>query len=111
VSAVSQHTTLPVAFSANDAGARNNNPWFEIENARRQPTKLSNSLRPVAFLGMPNKPIKIEIVQEGDNRFMVKPFADGTEERMPIVKLPRKKRYPDRPYWTWSFDKTRKKGV
>jgi hypothetical protein len=27
----------------------------------------------------------------------------------PIVKLPRKKRYPDRPYRRWDFDKSSKK--
>lgn len=59
---------------------------------------------------MSRDPTKIEIIQEGDGRFLVKTFADVTEERTPIVKLPRKKRYPDRPYWTWSFDKSRKKG-
>ena len=60
---------------------------------------------------MPKKPVKIEIIQDGDERFLVKTFTDGTEERTPIVKLPRKKRYPDRPYWTWTFyDKTKKKG-
>ena len=59
---------------------------------------------------MSRDPTKIEIIQEGEGRFLVRTFADGTEDRMPIVKLPRKKRYPDRPYWTWSFDKSRKKG-
>jgi hypothetical protein len=62
------------------------------------------------IFGMSRDPTKIEIIQEGEGRFLVKTFADGTEERTPIVKLPRKKRYPDRPYWTWSFDKSRKKG-
>jgi len=62
------------------------------------------------IFGMSRDRTKIEIIQEGEGRFLVKTFADGTEERTPIVKLPRKKRYPDRPYWTWSFDKSRKKG-
>lgn len=57
---------------------------------------------------MPKKPIKIEIVQEGDARFVLKAFADGTEERLPIVKLPRKTRYPPRTYRKWDF--SRKKG-
>jgi hypothetical protein len=59
---------------------------------------------------MSRDPTKIEIIQEGDGRFLVRTFGDGTEEWTPIVKLPRKKRYPDRPYWSWSFDKSRKKG-
>ena len=40
--------------------------------------------------GMPKKPIKIEIILEGDGRFLLKVYADGSEERVPIVKLPRK---------------------
>jgi hypothetical protein len=56
------------------------------------------------------KPIKIEIVQEGNLRFMVKTFADSSEERVPIVKLPRKQRFPPRPYWHWNLNKSRKKG-
>ncbi|MBR1248885.1 hypothetical protein JQ609_18365 [Bradyrhizobium sp. AUGA SZCCT0169] len=63
---------------------------------------------------MAKTPLSIEIVQEGEERFIVKTFADGSEQRVPIVKMPRKKRYPDRPYWTWNFDKfdkSKKKGV
>jgi hypothetical protein len=55
------------------------------------------------------RPIAIEIVQEGDERYVLKTFADGSEERTPIVKLPRKRsRFP---YRKWSFDKSRKKGL
>ena len=43
---------------------------------------------------------KIEVVQEGDVRVLIKTFADGSEERQPIVKLPRKKR--SRPKVDWS---------
>jgi hypothetical protein len=50
------------------------------------------------------KPIKIEIVQEGNLRF------DRSEERVPIVKLPRRQRFPPRPYWHWNLNKSRKKG-
>lgn len=57
---------------------------------------------------MPKKPIKIEIIQEGDERFLFRTFADGTEERLPLVKQPRKpSRYP---YRKVTFDKSRKKG-
>jgi hypothetical protein len=47
------------------------------------------------------KPVKVEIVDEDGERLVVKTFADGTEEREPVVKLPRKRRYPPRPYWQW----------
>jgi hypothetical protein len=39
---------------------------------------------------MLKKLIKIEIIQEGDERFLLKQYADGSDERVPIVKLPRK---------------------
>jgi hypothetical protein len=57
---------------------------------------------------MPKKPIKIEVVQKGDARFLLKIFADGSEECEPIVKLPRKP--PRFPYRKVTFDKSRKKG-
>ena len=59
---------------------------------------------------MPKKPVSIEVVQEGDERFLVKTYANGETVRESIVKGPRRKRYPDRPYWHWTFDKTKKKG-
>jgi hypothetical protein len=59
---------------------------------------------------VPKKPKKVIIRQEGEERLIVKTFADGSEEREPVVKLPRKKRYPPRPYWQWHLNKGRKKG-
>jgi hypothetical protein len=59
---------------------------------------------------MPKKPVKIEVVQVGGERYLLKIFADGSEEREPILKSPRKKRYPDRPYWHWNFEKSKKTG-
>ena len=44
------------------------------------------------------KPKSIVVVEEGDERYILKTFSDGSEEREPVVKLPRKKRYPPRPY-------------
>jgi hypothetical protein len=57
---------------------------------------------------MPKKPIKIEVIQEGDERFLLRCYADGSEERVPIVKLPRKP--PRYRYRTVSLDKSKKKG-
>jgi hypothetical protein len=57
---------------------------------------------------MPKEPVAIEIVQEGDERFMVKTYEDGSVERVPIVTLPGKP-----PRWRYrkvSLDKSRKKG-
>jgi hypothetical protein len=59
---------------------------------------------------MSKKLTEVEIVQEGDERFILKTFSDGSEERELVVKLPRKKRYPPRPYWHWDLNKSRKKG-
>jgi len=53
---------------------------------------------------MKRKPVKIEIVDESEGRFIVRTYADDIVEREPIVRLPRKKRYPPRPYWEWKFD-------
>ena len=53
--------------------------------------------------------IHIEIVQEGDERYVLKTFADGSEERTPILRLPRKRsRFP---YRKWSFNKSKNKGL
>jgi len=57
---------------------------------------------------MSKKQIKIEVVQEGDERFLLKGYADGSEERTPIVKLPRKP--PRYRYRTVTLDKSKKKG-
>jgi hypothetical protein len=59
---------------------------------------------------MAKKPKSIVVVDEGDERFIVKTFSDGSVEREPVVTLPRKKRYPPRPYWHWNLNKGRKKG-
>jgi hypothetical protein len=52
--------------------------------------------------------VKIEVVQEDEGRFIVRTFADGRVERLPIVKLPRKP-----PRWRYrkvSLNRSRKKG-
>jgi hypothetical protein len=41
--------------------------------------------------------VEIRVVQEGDERFLMRKFSDGTAERLPIVKLPRKERRPGPP--------------
>jgi hypothetical protein len=58
---------------------------------------------------MHKKPTKIEIIQEGDDRFLLKNYDDGSEERVPIVKLPRKP--PRYRYRTVTLDKSKKRGV
>ena len=41
---------------------------------------------------MARKLVGIEVIEEGDERFLVKTFEDGSEERKPIVTEQRKKR-------------------
>jgi hypothetical protein len=62
----------------------------------------------LSFVPMAKNPTKIEVMQEGDERFLLMTFADGREERRPIVKLPRKP--PRFSYRKVTFDKSRKKG-
>jgi len=58
---------------------------------------------------MSRKPIKVEIVGAGDERVLLKIYDDGTEERTPVVKTPRKKRNSARPYWHWKLGTGRRK--
>jgi hypothetical protein len=58
---------------------------------------------------MPKRPVKIEITQEGDQRVLLKVFDDGTKERTPIVKMPKKRRNASRPYWYWELGTGRRK--
>jgi hypothetical protein len=48
---------------------------------------------------MAKKPVGIEVIEEGDQRFLVKTFDDGSQERQLIMKEPRKKR-PRRIDWS-----------
>jgi hypothetical protein len=58
---------------------------------------------------MPKKPITIEIVEEGENRFLLKTYDDGTEERTPVNTSPKTKRKISRPYWYWQMGTGRRK--
>lgn len=51
---------------------------------------------------------EVRVVQEGDERFLVTTFSDGSIERLPIVKLPRKERRPGPPRFR-DMNKGRKK--
>jgi hypothetical protein len=54
---------------------------------------------------MGKRPLRVSIVEERGERVIVRTFADGSEERERIVKLPRRKRYPPRPYRHWKLGK------
>jgi hypothetical protein len=59
---------------------------------------------------MAKKQDGIEVIEEGIERFLVKTFDDGSEERQPIVKEPRKKR-PRRIDWSRKLKSGLKRGV
>jgi hypothetical protein len=59
---------------------------------------------------MPKKPVKIEVVEEGDERFLLKVFPDGSVERRPIVKEPKKKRARPRVDWSRKLSTGLKRG-
>ncbi len=58
---------------------------------------------------MSKKPIRVEILQNGDERVLLKVYADHTEERTPIVRAEKKRRPALRPYWYWSLATGRRK--
>ena len=58
---------------------------------------------------MSKKIVKVEIVQDGDERALLKTYDDGTEERTPILKAEKKSRERPRPYWYWSLGTGRRK--
>jgi hypothetical protein len=58
---------------------------------------------------MPKKLIKVEIVQDGKQRVLLKTFDDATQERTPVVQGEKKNRERQRPYWYWSLGTGRRK--
>jgi hypothetical protein len=58
---------------------------------------------------MVKKRTAIEVIEQGDERILLKTFDDGSEERRPIVKEPRKKR-PRRIDWSRKLSTGLKRG-
>ena len=59
---------------------------------------------------MQRKLVKVEIVEEETGRFLVQAFSDGSEERLPIVEEPpRKKRLSAKIAWYWDLKSGRRK--
>jgi hypothetical protein len=58
---------------------------------------------------MAKKPIKVQIVNEGQERFLLKVYADGSEERRPIVRELKKKRQSAKIAWYWDLKTGRRK--
>jgi len=64
----------------------------------------------LAFFGMTKRSIKVEVIEEGDKRFLLNVYADGTEERKLIVKgEKRKKRLSSKVAWYWDLRTGRRK--
>lgn len=55
------------------------------------------------------KPIKVEIVDGPQGRFIVRAYSDGKKEREPVVQLPGNKRFRPRPCRQWDLSRTKKK--
>ena len=57
-------------------------------------------MREKSYPVMPKQPTSVEIIERGDQRFLLKTYADGTEERVSIVtKPPKKKRLSNKIAW------------
>jgi hypothetical protein len=49
---------------------------------------------------MPKQPTSVEIIEQGDKRVLLKTYADGTKECVPIVtEPPKKKRLSNKIAW------------
>jgi hypothetical protein len=59
---------------------------------------------------MRKKIVRVEVFGDRDERFLLKVFADGSEERLPIVKLPKKAR-PRRIDWSRKLSSGLKRGL
>jgi hypothetical protein len=59
---------------------------------------------------MAKKEVGIQVIEEGGERFLLKTFDDGSEERQPIVKEPRKK-HPRRIDWSRKLRSGLKRGL
>ena len=59
---------------------------------------------------MPKKPVIVEVVEEGDDRFLRKTYTDGSVVRVPIVEgTPRKERLSKKIAWYLDLKTGRRK--
>jgi len=68
-----------------------------------------NPVSPFTFPRMAKQIVTVEVLEEGHERFLRKTYADGSEERKPIVKEPRKRR-PRRIDWSRKLSTGLKRG-
>jgi hypothetical protein len=69
-----------------------------------------NSASDLTFPRMAKEAVRVEVIEEGDERFLLKVFADGSEERLPIVKEPKEKRARPRVDWSRKLSTGLKRG-
>jgi hypothetical protein len=62
------------------------------------------------FSQMGKRIVRVEIVEKGEEHFLLKVFFDGSEERLPIVKLSRRKRSRARVDWSRKLSTGLKRG-
>ena len=62
---------------------------------------------------MPTKPIKVEVVEEGGERLLLKVYTDNTQERVPIAPsvtaTRRDRRLSAKVAWYWDLTTGRRK--
>jgi hypothetical protein len=58
---------------------------------------------------MTKKLIRVQVLQEGEERVLLKTYDNGLRERTPIVSRTRKKPSKLRPYWYWDLASGRRK--
>jgi hypothetical protein len=59
---------------------------------------------------MAKRLVAVEVIEEGDERFLLKVYADGSKERKPIVKEEkRKNRLSSKVAWYWDLRTGRRK--
>lgn len=88
--------------------------WGGRRGSKAVVFRISNTIPGTLFAfsrsrGMTKKPIKVEVVKEGDKRFLLRVYADGSEERRPIVREPKKKRQSAKIAWYWDLKTGRRK--
>ena len=96
-------------ISAERSGILCRQCWSRTSHWRSEPTGTRRRFFSFSFM-VKKQPIKVEVLEEGDERFLLNVYADGSEERQPIVKEPRKKRrLSSKIAWYWDLKTGRRK--
>jgi hypothetical protein len=55
------------------------------------------------------KLVKVEVIQEGSERVLLRIYSDGSEEQTPIVRASKSEHIRSRIYWCWELGTGRRK--